>query len=190
MAICVAELEDVYKWGRVTISKELLNQLLPGPVTLCFERLPSLNQRLNPDSNLIGIRIPDHSFIRGVCREIQLPLALTSANISNAKSALSIEEFSELYGQLSCIVDGGTLGLDEKSRLGSTVIDLSHQGSYKVIRPGDVCCGVFKKLVKDILRERITSSPIAFSFYDNYQERGLTQSGASRPAAEPKDLHL
>ena len=168
MAICVAELEDVYKWGRVTIPKELLNQLLPGPVTLCFECLPSLNQRLNPDSSLIGIRIPDHSFIRGVCREIQLPLALTSANISNAKSALSVEEFSELYGQLSCIVDGGTLGLDEKSRLGSTVIDLSHQGSYKVIRPGDLCCGVFKKLVKNTLRERITSSPIAFSFYDNY----------------------
>jgi len=148
VAICVAELEDVYKWGRVTIPKELLNQLLPGPVTLCFERLPSLNQRLNPDSSLIGIRIPDHSFIRGVCREIQLPLALTSANISNAKSALSIEEFSELYGQLSCIVDGGTLGLDEKSRLGSTVIDLSHQGSYKVIRPGSAEKETIAKLEK------------------------------------------
>jgi len=136
VAICVAELEDVYKWGQVTIPKELLNQLLPGPVTLCFERLPSLNQRLNPDSNLIGIRIPNHSFIRSVCREIQLPLALTSANISNSKSALSIEEFSELYSQLSCIIDGGTLGLNEQARLGSTVIDLSHQGSYKIIRPG------------------------------------------------------
>merc|ERR1711981_450631 len=113
VAICVAELEDVYKWGQVTIPKELLNQLLPGPVTLCFERLPSLNQRLNPDSNLIGIRIPNHPFIRSVCREIQLPLALTSANISNSQSALSIEEFSELYGHLSCIFDGGILGLDE-----------------------------------------------------------------------------
>ena len=49
VAICVAELEDVYKWGQVTIPKDLLNELLPGPVTLCFERLPSLNQRLNPN---------------------------------------------------------------------------------------------------------------------------------------------
>ena len=49
VAICVAEPEDVYKWGEVTIPKELLNQLLPGPVTLCFRRLPSLNERLNPD---------------------------------------------------------------------------------------------------------------------------------------------
>jgi len=148
VAICVAELEDVYKWGQVTIPKELLNQLLPGPVTLCFERLPSLNQRLNPDSNLIGIRIPNHPFIRSVCREIQLPLALTSANISNAKSALSIEEFSELYGQLSCVVDGGTLGLNEHARLGSTVVDLSHQGSYAIIRPGSAEKETVAKLEK------------------------------------------
>ena len=51
VAICVAELEDVYKWGEVTIPRELLNQLLPGPVTLCFRRLLSLNERLNPNSN-------------------------------------------------------------------------------------------------------------------------------------------
>ena len=148
MAICVAELEDVYKWGEVTIPRELLNQLLPGPVTLCFRRLPSLNERLNPNSNLIGIRIPDHPFIRGVCREIQLPLALTSANISNAQSALSIEEFSELYRHLSCIFDGGTLGLNEHSRLGSTVIDLSNQGSYQIIRAGSAEYQTVAKLKK------------------------------------------
>lgn len=148
VAICVAELEDVYKWGEVTIPRELLNQLLPGPVTLCFRRLSSLNERLNPDSNLIGIRIPDHPFIRGVCKEIQLPLALTSANISNAQSALSIEEFSELYGHLSCIFDGGTLGLDEHSRLGSTVIDLSNPGSYQIIRSGSAEKQTVAKLKK------------------------------------------
>lgn len=148
VAICVAELEDVYNWGLVTIPKELLNQLLPGPVTLCFNRLPSLNERLNPNSNLIGIRIPDHPFIRGVCKEIKLPLALTSANISNAQSALAIEEFSELYEFLSCIVDGGTLSLNEQSRLGSTVVDLSKKGLYKIIRPGSAEKDTISKLEK------------------------------------------
>ena len=104
--------------------------------------------KLNPDSNLIGIRIPDHPFIRGVCREIQLPLALTSANISNTQSALSIEEFSELHGHLSCIIDGGTLGLNEHSRLGSTVIDLSNQGSYQIIRAGSAENQTVAKLKK------------------------------------------
>jgi len=148
VAICVAELEDVYKWGHLTIPEELLSQLLPGPVTLCLNRQPELNKRLNPDSNLIGIRIPDHPFIRGVCREVKLPLALTSANISNEKSALSIEEFSELYGHLSCVVDGGTLGLNDQARLGSTVVDLSHQGFYTIIRPGSAEKDTVAKLEK------------------------------------------
>lgn len=136
VAICVAEIEDVYKWGQVTIEEELLDQLLPGPVTLCFNRLPSLNSELNPDSDLVGIRIPNHPFIRQVCRETGLPLALTSANLSGAKSALEIEDFSELYHRLSCIFDAGALGLTEKSRAGSTIVDLSKCGTYSIIRQG------------------------------------------------------
>lgn len=136
VSICVAEIEDVYNWGQVTIPKELLQALLPGPVTLCFKRQPQLNPELNPDSELVGIRIPDYPFIRAVCRETKLPLALTSANRSNGKSTLSIDEFCELNSHLSCIFDGGRLSLDEKARLGSTIVDLSNPDHYSLIRPG------------------------------------------------------
>ena len=136
VSICVAEIEDIYKWGKVTIPKELLEELLPGPVTLCFKRQSKLNPELNPDSDLVGIRIPDYPFIRAVCRHTKLPLALTSANPSNSPSTLSIEEFSDLYGHLSGIFDGGQLSLDEKARLGSTIVDLSDVGFYSLIRAG------------------------------------------------------
>ena len=138
IAICVAEIEDVYKWGKVTISNELLKNLLPGPVTLCFKRQDVLNPELNADTDIIGIRIPDHSFIREVCRSCDRSsaLALTSANISSEKSSLAVEEFTELYSHLSAIFDGGRLGLTEQSRLGSTVVDLSVQDKYRIIRPG------------------------------------------------------
>ncbi len=146
ISICVAELQDLHKWSKVTVPEELLEQLLPGPVTLCFERLPCLNPELNPQSNLVGIRIPDYPFIREVCRLTNLPLALTSANVSNTQSALAIGEFSELYPKLSCIFDGGTLGLTETSRQGSTIVDLSKQGYYKIIRPGSAEISTTNKL--------------------------------------------
>ena len=59
-----------------------------------------------------------------------------------------IEEFSELYGHLSCVVDGGTLGLNDQARLGSTVVDLSHQGFYTIIRPGSAEKDTVAKLEK------------------------------------------
>ena len=136
ISICVSNVKEVGLWGNVTISETLLELLLPGPVTLCFKRSENLNPELNPDSPIVGIRIPDHPFIREVCRLTQSPLALTSANISQGKSTLAVEEFSELYDHLSLVVNGGVLGLTEEARLGSTVVDLSSTGTYRIIRSG------------------------------------------------------
>jgi tRNA threonylcarbamoyl adenosine modification protein (Sua5/YciO/YrdC/YwlC family) len=158
IAICVAEVDDVYKWGQVTIPRDLLVSLFPGPVTLCFNRSPALNPELNPGVPVIGIRIPDHSFIREVCRATQLPLALTSANISSSKSTLAIEEFTQLYGHLSAIFDGGRLGLTEQSRLGSTVVDLSNPGCYKIIREGSAHAKTVEKLELFDLKDHGASS--------------------------------
>jgi len=136
VAICLGDVKDVHRWSLVNVSHDLLCELLPGPVTVVFERSPSLNPGLNPGTTLVGIRVPDSGFIRDVTRECKGPLALTSANISNAPSAVSIEEFNDLWPQLDVVFDGGVLGQSTVSRLGSTVVDLSKTGSFTIIRQG------------------------------------------------------
>lgn len=135
IAICVSEIRDVFEWGDVTVPLELLNRLLPGPVTLAFERKPELNQEFNPGAPLVAIRIPDHPFIRAVCRKVQ-PLALTSANVSATDSTLEVGEFEVLFPQLAAVFDGGRLGDTPEARLGSTIVDLSKRGHYKITRDG------------------------------------------------------
>ncbi|XP_068216112.1 threonylcarbamoyl-AMP synthase [Palaemon carinicauda] len=136
LAICVAEVDDVYLWGEVTVPHSLLSSLLPGPVTVVFKRTPALNSSLNPGTELVGIRIPDHKFIRTVVRYCGTPIALTSANISSQESPLNISEFQELWGQLHLVFDGGCLGKSSACREGSTVVDLSQPGVYRLIRRG------------------------------------------------------
>lgn len=136
LAICVAEVADVYNWGKVTISNSLLNSLLPGPVTLVFQRTAQLNLALNPGTDLVGIRIPDEEFIRTVVKYCGSPIALTSANISTKESPLCVEEFSELWSKLHSVYDTGRIGEQTDCREGSTIIDLSHTGSYRLIRRG------------------------------------------------------
>ena len=70
---------------------ELLRELLPGPVTTVFERAEQLNHQLNPGNPLVGIRVPDHPFMRQLVAKFGQPLALTSANVSNMQSTLSVE---------------------------------------------------------------------------------------------------
>ncbi|KAK3098007.1 hypothetical protein FSP39_015257 [Pinctada imbricata] len=136
IAISVADIDDIFRWCHVTVSKTLLSELLPGPVTLVFQRTNELNPELNPNTPLVGVRIPDNKFIRSVARACDSPLALTSANISAAQSTLNVQEFEDLWPKLDKVFDGGALGDTFHSRQGSTVVDLSTQGKYKVIRDG------------------------------------------------------
>lgn len=47
-----------------------------------------------------------------------------------------LKEFESLWPQLDAVVDGGRIGDDSTSRDGSTVVDVSVKGYYKIIRPG------------------------------------------------------
>lgn len=134
LAICVGEIQDIYEYCKVKVKKELLGDLLPGPVTLVFERSEILNADLNPFTKLVGVRIPDHSFMRRLCQMCGEPLALTSANVSAQTSTLAAHEFQDLWPKLAVVVDGGPI--TDQSRLGSTVVDLSVLGKYRIIRPG------------------------------------------------------
>lgn len=146
IAICVADTPDIYRWCDVTVSEEILRDLLPGPVTLIFKRKPALNPDLNPATELVGVRIPDHQFIRETARICGEPIALTSANLSASQSCLKIEEFQYLWEKLDLVFDGGCLGNTDVSRYGSTVVDLSVPGVYKIIRDGCALSAVEKTL--------------------------------------------
>ncbi|XP_066494802.1 threonylcarbamoyl-AMP synthase [Tiliqua scincoides] len=138
LAICLPEVDHIYRYCSVRVPDELLHDLLPGPVTLVLERSEALNKDLNPFTPLVGVRIPQHWFIRELARACAAPLALTSANISAEKSTLTVMEFQELWPHLSLVIDGGPIGdmHSPECRLGSTVVDLSVPGQFKVIRPG------------------------------------------------------
>ncbi|XP_031563460.1 yrdC domain-containing protein, mitochondrial-like [Actinia tenebrosa] len=136
IAICVSDVEDVKKWGKVTVCDEILHDLLPGPVTLVFERTKELNPGLNSGTKLVGIRIPNHKFVQQLAKACKEPIALTSANKSAGMSSLKIEEFKTLWPKLNLIVDGGLLGQSQACRQGSTVINLSVPEEFSIIRDG------------------------------------------------------
>ncbi|XP_055920075.1 threonylcarbamoyl-AMP synthase [Eupeodes corollae] len=138
VAICVRDIDSLRNWGKAEhIDDMLLEQLLPGPITIVIERSANLNNRfLNPSTSKIGIRIPDFDFIKNLCEKFDQPLALTSANKSAEQSSLNIHEFECLWSQLGGVFDGGQLGVTEECRSASTVIDLSIPGRYKVVREG------------------------------------------------------
>ncbi|NXY88188.1 YRDC protein, partial [Alcedo cyanopectus] len=138
LAICLGDVDHIYRYCHVNVPHQLLQDLLPGPVTLVLKRSEELNKDLNPFTPLVGVRVPNHPFIRELARACSGPLALTSANISCQASTLTVSEFQDLWPQLSLVIDGGPIGdvQSPECRLGSTVVDLSVPGKFTIIRPG------------------------------------------------------
>lgn len=60
-------------------------------------------------------------------------MALTSANLSGDRSSVCVNDFQSLWQHCACVYDGGLL---PSGRQGSTIVDLTKVGKYKVIRPG------------------------------------------------------
>lgn len=149
IAICVDHIKDISQWGITDyIPNELLQDLLPGPVTVVLNRTKKLNPALNPHTNKVGVRIPNCEFIHNIVNKLGRPLALTSANFSNKPSCLSTEEFKPLWPYLAAVFDGGTIGGDLIERSGSTVVDLSVKGQFIIIRKGSALSDTVKILLK------------------------------------------
>ncbi|KAF5276659.1 hypothetical protein FQA39_LY06463 [Lamprigera yunnana] len=136
LAICVGRVSDVQRWAVVDhLPNGLLKSLLPGPVTLVLRCANKLDDSLS-FLGKVGLRIPNKTFLINVCNEFNLPIALTSANLSSEPSSVKIGEFVPLWNKLGGVFDGGPLGVGDSNRGASTVIDLSESGSYKITRKG------------------------------------------------------
>ena len=135
LAVLLPDVDTIEKYAVVNdeTTSKVIAKLLPGPVTTVLKRKPVLNPDLNPNIESIGIRVIDTEILNGLMTEIGEPLALTSANISGQTSSLCLDDFKEIHSHIDVIIDGGLL---ETPRDGSTVVDLTVQNTYKIIRKG------------------------------------------------------
>jgi hypothetical protein len=123
IAVCVAEVEDIQRYGDTAgLPEGLLQKLLPGPITIVLKRLKSapVCKSLTADLDTLALRVPGPdvwgmwkrpsgqglSFCRAIASSVGA-IALTSANPSNSSSSLSPQEFRPLWEQLAYVFDGG-----------------------------------------------------------------------------------
>ncbi|XP_063973267.1 threonylcarbamoyl-AMP synthase [Diachasmimorpha longicaudata] len=161
LAIAVSSIRDIPRWAETDhLPPNLLMSILPGPVTVVLKRKPELNPALNPGSDTIGIRVSDSKFLRSLCKIIDEPLALTSANSSDQPSSLTADEFEHLWPQLGgifyTIIDKNKL--DDSYRVGSTVVDLTVPNEFYIIRRGIFVDRVFKTMYRHGLQRRDASN--------------------------------
>lgn len=81
-----------------------------------------------------GIRVPQNGFFRDMCRAHGGAIALTSANLGGGPDPKDLMECQELWSQAVAVFDGGPI--DAAGLAGSTCIDLSEAGCFRILRRG------------------------------------------------------
>jgi L-threonylcarbamoyladenylate synthase len=115
--------------------EKILKKVWPGKVTIVLK-----SKIQNPKSkiygvakNTIALRIPKHKFLNILLKEINLPLAQSSVNISGEPAAKDIKHAVKIFEKRkykpNLIIDDGILRKSQPSK----IIDLSGQ-KIKILR--------------------------------------------------------
>ncbi|HPE50094.1 MAG TPA: L-threonylcarbamoyladenylate synthase [Methanothrix soehngenii] len=108
---------------------DILEDLLPGPVSILLRKKSIVPDILTAGSSLVGIRFPDHESALRIIDKAG-PITSTSANRTGQPAPVSAKEVSkEIEDRVELVVDGGRCKYCQPS----TLLDLENR---KIIRPG------------------------------------------------------
>ncbi|MFY0625001.1 MAG: threonylcarbamoyl-AMP synthase [Reichenbachiella sp.] len=97
---------------------KLAEKYWPGALTLIFEANTNIPKSMIANGDTVGVRVPDHVMTLELLKDIDFPLAVTSANLSGQKSPTSAQEVNEQIGdQIDYILDGGQSPLGFESTI-------------------------------------------------------------------------
>jgi L-threonylcarbamoyladenylate synthase len=113
--------------------EKLLHKYWPGPLTVVF-KTSSLGRWATGGKDTLAIRIPKHPVALALLREMDMPLAVTSANRSDEPPAVTAPQALDVFrNRVEAVIDGRKCPGGEPS----TVLDAS-SFHWTLVREGAV----------------------------------------------------
>lgn len=124
--------------------KKLINEFLPGGLTLILNCYMPLPDEITRGKQTIGVRIPNHEVALKLLKELG-PLATTSANISGEPSPTKIDDNNPVIHRVDYVFDGG----ETKEQIPSTILDCT-KDEFTILRQGSITLEDIQKVLHKI----------------------------------------
>lgn len=118
--IMVANTQEIEKYAIIQndIEKKIIQNFMPGPITIILNKKPSIPDIVTAGNTKIGIRIPQNEIALEILKQCELPIAAPSANISGEESGINIEGIKDDFdGKVDIFIDGGKSKLAQSSTI-------------------------------------------------------------------------
>jgi L-threonylcarbamoyladenylate synthase len=127
----------------------LVERHWPGALTVICRIQPSLRMDLGDAEGTIALRVPHHELARDILRKTG-PMAVSSANISGRRAALTCDDaIDQLGDSVSVYLDGGPLG--GAGGAPSTIVDFTHHEDGEVLRRGAISVKTLRETAPNLL---------------------------------------
>lgn len=124
--------------------KKIMKAYMPGPLTIIFKKKDVIDDYVTSGKETIGIRIPNDKWILKLIKEVDKPLLVTSANLSNEEPLFKWQDVKTKLGKN---IDG-LVCKDARGDKASTIIDCSNE-KIKLLRKGPISFKDILKVVKE-----------------------------------------
>lgn len=129
---------------------KLKEAFLPGPLTMIYPSTRKVSAYVSCGLNTLAIRVPSSSTAQAFLKEVDLPIAAPSANLSKHVSPVTAQHvFDDFAGKIPLILDGGAC----EGGIESTVLDCTGE-IPQILRAGLItremianvvgACGVYR----------------------------------------------
>lgn len=139
LPVLLAEPAQLEAYGRdlTAASRRLARDFWPGAVTIVVRRSDAVPALVAGGGDTIGLRVPDHPLVRGIVRELGVPIVGTSANRHGGPSPLTAQQVAfDLGDGVDLILDGGRCPLGRESTVVDATVD-----PVRIVRQGAVVVG-------------------------------------------------
>lgn len=138
---------DLYCHSIPKVAFKLIDHFCPGPLTIVLPRRDTIATTVTAGLDTVAIRFPKHEVAHALLREVNLPIAAPSANLSGRPSATTWQAVIE---DLNGRIDGVVCGVPCDIGIESTVVDVTREFPT-VLR----CGGVTLEQLRGIIPETV-----------------------------------
>ncbi len=118
--IMVSDIKEIAKYAIIKndIEKTIIEEFMPGPITIILEKKQIIPDIVTAGSSKIGIRIPQNKIALKILEQCKNPIAAPSANISGEQSGINIQQIKDDFeGKVDVFIDGGTSDIAKASTI-------------------------------------------------------------------------
>jgi L-threonylcarbamoyladenylate synthase len=129
-------------------AERLAKLFWPGPLTIVLPKQGNVPAEVSAGLDTVAVRVPAHPVALALLREVRLPIAAPSANLSAGVSPTTAQHVEKGLGaRVDMILDGGRTGVG----IESTVVDLT-RAPATLLRPGAITRHELSRILGETVR--------------------------------------